>query len=130
MNKKTILIAVLILSAAAAIYFGLQCPCLQKLATNIDLSGVNFSKLGYVSDREPENFNEGLYFVYEEPGAPALSVKLVFDEKSYCTFGEQSILCMALSVTIDTATEGRRMSLEGTKEGEMVYVRNLKTIEE
>ena len=95
-----------------------------------DLRGINFRETGYVKDNDPNNFGGGLVLVYEKPGAPALVVDLVLNEKSYCTFGEQSILCMALSVTIETALEGRRVLVEGAREGDQVFVRNLEIIEE
>jgi len=95
-----------------------------------DLRGVNFRETGYVKDGDPNNFGGGLVLVYEKPGAPALSVELILNEKSYCTFGEQGILCMALSVTIETALEGRRVLVEGVRDGDQVFVRNLEIIEE
>lgn len=91
-------------------------------------SNSNFGETGYIVDREPERFNEGIYLEYEKPGAPALSVPLVFDERSICTFGGQDIQCIALNVTIDTATQGKRAFVTGVRDNDTVLVHTLEIV--
>lgn len=128
-SRRTAWVILLGIGILVALYFLFTCPCTARVEKNgeagSDISAITFSEEGYMTDREPEQFGSGLYLVYEKPGAPALSVPLVFDEKSFCTFGGRRIVCMALSVTIDTATEGRRVFVEGVKMGEVVVVREL-----
>ena len=85
----------------------------------------NFKKSGYLSDRETDKANDGIYLVYEEPGAPALSAKLKFDEKSTCVFEERKTICISLNSTIEKIAENKRVSIEGFEYGGVVLVKSL-----
>lgn len=85
----------------------------------------NFKKSGYLSDRETEQANDGIYLIYEEPGSPALSAKLKFDEKSTCVFEERKTICISLNSTIEKIAENKRVSIEGFEYGGIVLVKSL-----
>jgi len=72
---------------------------------------INFSKVGNLSKKE-----NIWYLVYEEPGNPALVVKLQFDKDSVCDF-DKGGKC-DLSVFI----EGGRVRVDGVKKDDTVLV--------
>jgi hypothetical protein len=94
---------------------------------NTNETQINFEKLGYISNREASLPNEGMYLVYEEPGKPALSTKLKFDEKSTCIFGKEKMACISLNSTIEKATENKKVFVNGFEYGGIVLVKNLIT---
>ncbi len=62
------------------------------------------------------------YLVYEQPGQPALYVKLVFDNDSVCIFnpsGQEG--CDSLN----EEAIGKHVSVEGFREGDTVLVAEL-----
>jgi hypothetical protein len=68
---------------------------------------------------------DALYLIYEEPGKPALSVILNFDEKSLCGDQNHKTVCMALSVSDYGMSNGRPITVMGIKSGKYVTVREL-----
>lgn len=121
MKNKIILAAILVILAGAALYWSKARPG----NSGIGPENINFSKTGYISDREPEKFNTGLSIVYEEPGAPGLSVVLRLDENSICNLSDRDILCMALSVTWEDVFVGKRATVEGVENGGEVLVKKI-----
>ncbi len=79
---------------------------------------VNFTETGNVLnwDSQTESYTEDWTLLYEKPGNPAISVKLVFDENSLCD-GE---VC-------DTSklNNGDRVKVEGNRSGGEVTVISL-----
>jgi hypothetical protein len=124
-----LLISCLVLVALVAgvgIYQSYNQP-IESVATNTQATttAATFSELGYITQRAPSYINETLVFTYEEPGAPALTVKLVFNEQSHCQFEEQGIQCMALSNPLINIVKDKRVFVEGTKDGDTVTVQTL-----
>lgn len=83
---------------------------------------INFIKYGYLSDREADQPNSGIYLIYEEPGKPALSEKLEFDGKSICEFSGKKTMCLSLDSTIEITAENKRVLVNGVKELDAVQV--------
>lgn len=83
---------------------------------------INFIRYGYISDQEINQPNSGMYLIYEEPGKPALSEKLEFDEKSICEFSGKKTACFSLNSTIEITTENKRVLINGVKELDAVQV--------
>lgn len=83
----------------------------------VDLSEVNFAKLGYYTENDS--------FLYEEQEASALSVQFRFDDKSVCTLDGKSDFCLSLGRGLEGAFSGQRVLVEGIRNGDVVLVRNL-----
>jgi hypothetical protein len=66
-----------------------------------------------------------LYVLYEQPGKPALSLQLQFDEKSLCGDAEHKISCVALSVSDYGLYNGRKIAVVGVRNGSMLSVKSL-----
>lgn len=107
----------LIAFVVAFILFALISGTFEKKDTSLNYEGATFAKVGYLSG--------GKTFIYEEPGAPAISVSLVFDGESACTFFEESVPCDSLSVSLEEAIGASRIFVEGIREGDSVLVRNI-----
>ena len=86
---------------------------------------TNFQKSGYLSDREVDRANDGIYLIYEEPGKPALSAKLKFDGKSVCILEKEKTACTSLNSSIEKITENKKVSIEGFEYGGIVLVKSL-----
>jgi hypothetical protein len=85
---------------------------------------VSFSQRGNLVKDMP-GLNEGWYLSYEEPGAPGLSVMLVFNKETKCDFmGENN--CEPF---IDNSLIGEKVFVFGTREGEYVSVKNINLLE-
>lgn len=81
---------------------------------------INFSRTGNLINNNPGFENNIWYLSYETPGAPANSVKLSFDEESFCKNGNNS--CFNLSV-------GARVEVKGIEKGGNVLVKELEVLE-
>lgn len=92
---------------------------------NLNEININFTKTGYISDREPGKPNEGMYLIYEEPGKPALSAKMKFDEKSVCEFAEEKVACISINSAIEKVAENKRVEINGFEYGGIVLIKNL-----
>ncbi len=95
--------------------------------TDINETPTDFAKIGTFVMDAPTVDEAGLpRLVYEEPGAPALIKKLVFDELSFCQAENGAIACMAMSVTYDIPFGGKRVLIEGINQAnDTVLVRKL-----
>jgi len=84
---------------------------------------VDFSRTGVVLnwDAETESYVEDWIFLYEELGAPALNVELVFDENSICDMGEGEKVCDESQLN-----NGDTVSIEGNRDDKKVMVIRLK----
>lgn len=84
----------------------------ETISPNIPLE-ANFSKTGEIVKKE-----EGLIFLYGEPGNPAATVKLTFTDTSLCDFGEGKKLCDAIKLE-----DGTRVKIDGNKKnGELEVI--------
>jgi hypothetical protein len=110
-----------------------QTDAFKSLATpdeNLKMSNpTNFAEQGVITFNSPGNEPGVPYLVYEAPGQPALSRRLILDELSYCAFGSGATPCMALSVTLDKPLNGRKALVEGEEQNDVVLVRKLWVIE-
>ncbi len=80
----------------------------------IDERPTDFVKAGTITVNNPGLSQGELYFIYEEPGKPALKKEIVMDALSVCG----SLPCVAMSISFDIAFHGKRVVVEGVKEGE------------
>ncbi len=140
MNKKTLIILFIVLAAIVVAIFGIRffsgedswiCSdgvwirhgnpsslmpdeaCgIGENKTASTPETINFMKIGNMTR---DDF--GVWkLIYEKPGAPALSVKLVFSEKSVCKNGEETVLCESF------LNIGDRVKVEGLADSKMEKV--------
>lgn len=90
-------------------------------------SEINFSEIGNIVNTEPTKGNTNLKLIYEKPGAPALSVDLLFNEKSMCGSETEKIVCMAMSRSFEN---GLRVKIFGIRTDDTVEVREMVFVEE
>lgn len=88
---------------------------------------ITFSKTGVFVMNNPGMEKDVPFLIYEEPGKPAISAKLKFDEKSICSSGSGTLPCMAMSMTFDLAFGGKRVLVEGIDgEDDFIIIRDIK----
>jgi hypothetical protein len=82
---------------------------------------VNFSKTGNILswDSKTESYAKEWTFLYDEPGALALNVKLIFNANSICNLGEGDSNCD------QKFNNGDTVSVEGFEDGGKVVVTKL-----
>lgn len=129
MNNK-ILIAIAVTAVVAAVLFNrFSKGRLNKLFDDVkNSSGIPISENGVISSPSPKstiNFSQvgnlsqkdnDWYLVYEEPGNPALAVKLQFDKDSVCDFDKGGKCDLSIFV------EGGRIRVDGVKKDDTVLV--------
>lgn len=76
-------------------------------------------KTGYLTGS-----NKAWTLVYEEPGKPALTLNLVFDQQSNCLIGETEQVCVPENLTV-----GSRVNIQGVMVKNQLMVRNLLVVE-
>jgi len=83
---------------------------------------INFTETGNILnwDSRSESYTENWTLLYEKPGNPAISVKLVFNEASFCDLGEGRQICDK-----NKLNNGDRAKVEGNRNNEEVVVINL-----
>jgi len=83
---------------------------------------TNFSKRGVILnwDSRTESYTKEWTFLYDEPGALALNVKLIFNEKSICNLGKIDMKCDPSKLTNGTVT-----SVEGFEDKGKLLVTKL-----
>lgn len=102
------------------------CPSEQATSTTRSLNQeINFVRSGVAVLDEPGRQSSNIYLVYEEPGKPALKLRLLIDGKSFCGSKEQKIVCMALSVSNFGLFNGKPIKVIGIRSGDTVSVREL-----
>lgn len=85
-------------------------------------------KSGTITVNSPGNAQGDMYLVYEEPGAPALSKRLILDPLSICAAPNGATPCIAMSVTFDVPFGGKRAIVEGIMQGDDILVRKLRIL--
>ncbi len=83
---------------------------------------INFTKTGSILnwDSQTETYTENWILLYEEPGKPALSVKLVFNENSFCTISQEEKICDKADFN-----NGDRAEVRGHRKDKIVIVTSL-----
>lgn len=87
-----------------------------------------FSKKGYLSVSTPGRDTNKIYFVYEEPGSPALSAELLFTDVAICTLNN-SLNCPDTSEPSDSLA-GKKVNIYGAKEDEILRVLYIEEVKE
>lgn len=88
-------------------------------------------KAGYLTFDTPGLQQDTPYLVYEEPGKPALTARLIMDAMSSCSAGQGATPCIAMSVQWSTVFGGKRAIVEGNAaEDGSILVRKLRIIAE
>lgn len=79
---------------------------------------TDFAKIGtFVVDGPNEEVADLPRLVYEEPGAPALTKKLVFGNLSFCQMENSASLCQVMKETLYEFFDGKRVLVEGMSQG-------------
>lgn len=86
---------------------------------------TNFVRMGVVVFNNPGLEPEMPYLIYEAPGQPALTVKLIFDPLSACMAANGATQCIAMSASPDMIFGGKRALVEGVEQNGAVLVRKL-----
>lgn len=83
---------------------------------------INFTETGNLLnwDSQTESYIDDWTLLYEKPGNPAISVKLVFNDGSLCDFGEGIKVCDKSKLN-----NGDRAMVEGSRNNGEVTVINL-----
>jgi hypothetical protein len=86
---------------------------------------VNFTETGNILnwDSQTESYTEDWTLLYEKPGNPAISVKLLFNEASLCNLGEGEKVCDKSELS-----NGDRAKVEGSRSNNKVVVIKLKKL--
>jgi len=110
-KKGIILIIFAVILVSGSVYlFVTQAPKKEETAQ----AEINFSETGNIVnwDSASGTHTATWQLVYEKPGAPALKVNLIFEDKSLCA-------------ELDDEDNGRRAHVEGIRQGEDVTVKKL-----
>lgn len=81
---------------------------------------INFSRAGNLTINNPGMEENVWYLIYESPGSPANTAKLVFDDKSVCK--NESNSCLDLIT-------GRRINVKGINNDNEVLVREMEFLD-
>ena len=84
----------------------------------------NFSASGNLAKNNPGQKPDVWYLVYEEPGAPGLTVELQFDNNSSCITSTTTVPCATI-MSNDYFQSGEKVSIKGTKKDSVVLVSEL-----
>jgi hypothetical protein len=86
-------------------------------ATNVNKNvPSDFTKTGNMTFNNPGLKENTPYFVFEEPGSPALSKELIFDENSVCASGAGTLPCLAMNMSLDAAYGDKRVTVSGVSQ--------------
>lgn len=103
----------------------------SKITSEITYSApTDFVEIGTLTFNTPGQEEDVPYLMYEEPGLPARSMKLVFDPLSACMVEWSAAPCVAMSVTLDVPFNGKRAVVEGILDQDTVLVRKLQILRE
>ncbi len=131
--KKTRLI---ILSGALLVIAGLWYMAWKTASSQSPAEGNLPANTNTVTQEEVSDFkrvgttvfdNPGLepgvpYFVFEEPGSPALSKKLVFDAESLCFSPAGELPCLQMNMSLAAIFDGQRVQVEGVSRADGTLV--------
>jgi hypothetical protein len=129
---KKFLVGLIALIAVGTAWYALtttnDVPEAEFVLTPIE---VTFSKAGVVVQDNP-GYEPGVPFlIYEEPGAPALTKKLLFIGESFCASRTGGLPCLAMSHApfIDVYLNNR-VIVEGVLDGDAVSVLAIRLVPE
>lgn len=130
--KRELKIILGVLFVGILLYALLRGAVLHNGEKPFEITGTptNFAEYGTVVFNNPGLKANTPYFVYEEPGSPALTKELIIDAESACVANNGSVPCLAMSVTFDMPFGGRRVLVEGIEEGDGIRVKKLQRIED
>lgn len=132
MNKKgfvpvitLVVIAVLVVFSAGCLPKGGGQEAGEPTPEPTQTLEVNFSQAGNILnwDSQTESYTDEWTFLYEKPGNPAISLKLVFSQSSLCNIGEGEKVCDKGELN-----NGDRVELEGSRVGDKVTVIKLEKL--
>lgn len=119
-TSKIILLLVLI---AVGVYLIFFMGNSESPSVVLDGEEITFAEVGNITFNNP-GMEEGLFFlVYEEPGQPALTQKLLFDSNSICLIQGEAGACEELA--LEDLLPEERAGIEGVEEEDGVLVRKL-----
>ena len=87
-----------------------------------------FQKTGYISAQSKDA--QDIQFIYEEPGAPALTKLLSFDSASICSLPTGVQACDAFNAPLSTVFQGTRVRVIGEDQGAQLLVHRLEAVKE
>src|SRR4030043_265891 len=114
---KVLVIVLVILAALVAIFvfFWGRTPEEEMLPQ------IDFEKTGNLVNNWPGMELDVWFLIYEGPGAPAVSAKLIFNDKSVCLSGSDQSICDENSFS-----QGERVDVKGVQRENGVYVSELR----
>jgi hypothetical protein len=89
---------------------------------------TTFAHVGHTVANNPGYEKDVLFFVYEMPGAPAMTKQLVFDSESTCVSENGSAQCIAISAPLTFAFGDKDAVVEGFEKDSALLVRLLRTV--
>ncbi len=97
-----------------------NCQCQGGECVSVSPININFEEEGNLV-KDPPGLEEGWYLVYEKPGAPGLSVNLVFNKETECDYlGENNC-----ELFVDGSLIGERVSVSGVEKDDAVLVKEI-----
>ncbi|MFA5188040.1 MAG: hypothetical protein WC460_01615 [Patescibacteria group bacterium] len=120
----------IILILFVTIIFLSGCNLVVKPVNNVNLNQninqpvqneFNFFATGNMVKNNPGLKPDTWYLVYEEPGAPALTMELKFDQNSKCNVENTQVLCASIN-SADFFQQGEQVTVKGTKSDSLVLV--------
>lgn len=86
---------------------------------NINVNApVDFTKTGTVTYNNPGLKENTPYFIFEEPGSPALSKEIIFDELSVCVSNAGTLPCLSIDTAIDSVYGEKQTIVEGISQSD------------
>ncbi|MFA5013188.1 MAG: hypothetical protein WC520_01350 [Candidatus Paceibacterota bacterium] len=129
MKKNIIYLILILIILAVAVYLSFVYGFWQKLSEPIQnqeqeqQEEINFKQTGNIVKDNPGLEPNQWYLVYEQPGAPALNVKLSFDNNIVCLSNEAATPCSQV------LAQGARVEIQGVKEDNTVLVKIITVIQ-
>jgi hypothetical protein len=119
-----------VLSVGSSQEAGIQNITQQAGQEEIDTRNIiptDFSEVGNVEINNPGLKQDVLYFVYEEPGKPALTKELTLDDLSMQVFSNRASV---IGSDLKNNLVGKRVALEGIEDDGKVLVRKITEIKD
>jgi len=97
-----VLIILSVASAVAVYWLQTEDPSVYASTFIINAGAVetNFSQTGNLARNNPGMEKNTWYLLYEEPGQPAISAKLIFSDTSACQLSAKEVKCQSAKLYI------------------------------
>jgi hypothetical protein len=95
-------------------------PAIKPAATPITDKSINFNHIGNFHMSDPKLKSNEFYLIYETPSAPALSVRLYFNNKTICQDYSGEASCPQ-----PVFGDGAKIQILGTKVNNYVVVKKV-----